>query len=224
MLPSNLLYVCSTDSDGSMSKGVSALERDANRQHFLAKLDISPDSAILVHLVYEGDDYCRYYTVSTVDGGEGIVRPPTLVSDALFTEDSNVALLLPIADCVGAVLYDPIQNVLGVAHLGRHNLVQRGGVRMIEYMEQMFGSRPADVSVQLSPAAGKLAYPMYDFNDRGLHDVSLEQLLSAGITENHITIDGRDTTTDPTLFSHSQFLKGEQEVDGRHAVLAMLKK
>jgi len=47
--------------------------------------------------------------------------------------------------------------------------------------------------------------------------------LAAGIDRNNIDIDSRDTTTDSTLFSHSEFLKGNRSTDGRQAVVCMMK-
>lgn len=220
---SDVLVAFSHAADGSMSKGVSEQERGANRQKFLSSHRITMQQTILVYLTYGGDDYRRYGTVDMSQAGDGITYPASLETDALFTKDKNLALLLPIADCIAAVVYDRTNHVLGLAHLGRHNLLQFGGKGVIEYMEREFGSSPSDVEVWMSPAAGKKNYPLYDFSLRSLHDVATEQLMSAGIQATNITVDTRDTTTDPGLFSHSEFKKGNRVVDGRQAVVCMMK-
>jgi len=143
--------------------------------------------------------------------------------DALFPQDRNLALLLPIADCIAAVLYDPILGALGLAHLGRHNLLQDGGAGIVAYMSDDFGSKPSDIRVWLSPAAGRGNYPLFDFDNRSLHEVALEQLLAAGITAANVITDPRDTTLDERLFSHSEYLKGKRVSDGRQAVMAVLR-
>jgi copper oxidase (laccase) domain-containing protein len=222
-MDSSVLVATSAIRDGSMSKAVDDDVRQNNRRRFLETLDIKLNQSILVHLKYEGDDYCRYYEVSTEQAGDGMVFDSSVVADALFTRSKRLALFLPVADCIGAVLYDSRQQILGLAHFGRHNLVQTGGSKVIDYMKTEFASNPAEIQVWLSPAAGREHYPMYDFNNRSLHEVALAQLEQAGVPNEKIVIDTTDTTMQSTLFSHSEFLKGNRKTDGRQAVVAMMR-
>lgn len=210
-------------SDGSMSVGVSDEQRQVNRSRFLGQNDIAASQTILVHLQYQGDDYRRYFTVSSDIAGDGIVSGSTIVADALFTHEKNLALLLPVADCVGVVLYDSRHQTVGLAHLGRHNLAQAGGTSIVQYMANDFGTNPSELTVLLSAAAGRQNYPLYDFDNRSLHEVAIEQLLAAGVPAANIEIDERDTTQDNSLFSHSEFLKGNQALDGRQAIVCMMR-
>ena len=194
-----------------------------NRSKFLRSYGMTPTQTILVHLTYDGEDYKRYFTVSSAVAGDGIVSPSTIVADALFTADKNTALLLPVADCIGAVLYDPTAQVIGLAHLGRHNLLQNGGAGVIDYMARDFGTDPTRLQVWLSPAAGREHYPLYDFDNRSLHEVAYAQLSSVGVSPENIIADTRDTTTDERLFSHSRFVAGGQSLDGRQAVVCMMR-
>jgi len=206
--------------DGSMGK--EAEDVFANRSRFLKSHSINPEQTVLVHLVYEGDDYCRYAEVATSDGGDGITRPPARVNDALFTRQPGVALFLPLADCVGVVLVDTKQQILGLSHMGRHNLERHGARRSVEYMVEQFGSKPSDITVYMSPAAGREHYPLFAFDHRSLHDVAAQQLIDVGILPKHMRIAEEDTTKHPDYFSHSQYLKGQQITDGRHALVAQL--
>lgn len=219
----DVLYTMSTEPDGSMSKAVDDEQRRQNRQKFLETQGIKLEQSVLVHLKYEGDDYCRYYEVSTEHAGDGMAFGSSIVADALFTRSKQLALFLPVADCIGAVLYDANRKVLGLAHFGRHNLVQTGGTKVIEFMNQEFGSNPADIQVWLSAAASRESYPMHDFNNRSLHEVTLSQLEAAGVSVANVEIDTRDTTKDISFFSHSEFLKGNRDSDGRQAVVAMMR-
>ena len=219
----SLLIAYSISKDGSMSAGVSDAERLRNRTRFLQTNGVSADQTALVHLSYESEDFRRYFTVSSDQAGDGIVYPSSLIADALFTTNKNLALFLPIADCIAAVLYDPTHQVIGVAHLGRHNLVQSGGAAIVDYMAADFGTDPTDIQVWLSPAAGRQNYPLHDFDNRSLHEVANEQLMAGGVKLDAITIDQRDTTQDTSLFSHSEFLKGNRQSDGRQAVVAMMR-
>ena len=88
-------------------------------------------------------------------------------------------------------------------------------------MIEQFGSRPEDLFVTLSPSAGQENYPLFDFDNRSLQDVAIEQLMSASITREHITFSAIDTTLDRNYFSHSRYLKGNRETDGRFAIAAI---
>lgn len=222
-MDSHVLVAVSSIADGSMSHAVDDETRLKNRSRFLAQYSLSASQAVLVHLSYDTNNFRRYYTITNDQAGDGITYPSSIVADALFTQSKNVALLLPIADCIGVVVYDPTHQALGLAHLGRHNLLQSGGTGIIAHMVDEFGSRPADLRLWLSPAAGRENYPLYDFDNRSLHEVALEQLLAAGVGSEQVTIDSRDTTIDQTFFSHSEFLKDNRSLDGRQAVIAIMK-
>jgi len=222
-MDNSVLIAMSSLHDGSMSKSVDDETRMGNRRRFLQSHEVSLERSVLVHLKYEGDDYCRYYEVSSEHAGDGMAFESSIVADALFTRSKQAALFLPVADCIGAVLYDARQQVLGLAHLGRHNLVQQGGTKAVQFMAAEFGSDPKDIKVWFSPAAGRENYPLHDFNNRCMYEVALEQVVQGGVSNENVEIDGTDTTTDPNLFSHSQFLKGNRKTDGRQAVIAMIR-
>ncbi|MDB5177285.1 MAG: Protein of hypothetical function [Candidatus Saccharibacteria bacterium] len=213
----------STVADGSMKAPDRNFETVLEtRTAFLQKNNVQPNDTTLVHITYDSDDFCRYQTLNDSDKGDGMTRPSTIIADALVVSNPGHALFLPLADCVGAVIHDPTKNILMVSHLGRHNLEQFGGTKCIEYMVKNHGVNPADLTVWLSPAAGIENYPLYSFDNRSLHDVSIEQLAAAGIPAQNITASPIDSAADLNYFSHSQFLKGNRETDGRFVVVAQL--
>lgn len=219
----NVLIGVSSVADGTMSAGGTPEQQLSNRSAYLRSLGLSAEQSILVKLTYDSDDYKRYFSVATEHAGDGIAFGSSITSDALFTRSKNLALMLPIADCVGAVLYDAANQAFGLAHLGRHNLLQQGGTGIVEFMIDEFGTDPSNLAVWLSPAAGRQHYPLHDFDNRSLHEVSMEQLAAAGVSMENIQVDSRDTTTDQSLFSHSAYLKGNRAMDGRQAVVAMMR-
>lgn len=219
----NLLIATSTVADGSMKSP------DQNyatvlpaRTAFLSKSTIVPKDVTLVQVTYRGDDYCRYATLAEQQKGDGITYPSSIESDALVVTQPGHALFLPLADCVGAAIHDTKQDILMLSHLGRHNLEQFGGARCIGYLMQHHHSQLADLAVWLSPAAGKASYPLYAFENRSLHDVAIEQLTNAGVSIDKIAASPIDSATDEHYFSHSQYLKGLRQSDGRFAVVAMM--
>jgi len=219
-----VVIINSTLLDGSMQSIHSGNLAQANqsRTDFLNKNGIQPEATTLVRLKYEGDDYCRYATIDDTFKGDGIVRESTVVNDALVVTRPQHALFLPLADCIGAVLHDPVKNILMVSHLGRHNLEQYGGTRSVEFLQEHHGVNPQDVTIWLSPAAGKSSYPLFEFNNRSLHEVAMEQFIRAGIRAENIDISPIDSSQDANYYSHSQFLKGRRDNDGRFAVVAFM--
>jgi copper oxidase (laccase) domain-containing protein len=220
----SLIYYVSTISDKSMKSP------DQNfatvlpaRRSFLQANDIDPADTTLVQVTYETDDFCRYVTLSDSDKGDGITRDATIEADALVVTKPNHALLLPLADCIGAVIHDSIKDILMISHLGRHNLVQNGGTKCINYLAEEYGCKPENLTIWLSPAAGKDTYPLFDFDDRSMHDVASEQLIAAGVLVQNITASPIDVATDEKYFSHSQFLKHNRASDGRFAIIAVLR-
>ena len=141
----------------------------------------------------------------------------------MATDSPELALFLPIADCVGAVLYDPTKKVLMLSHLGRHNLEQDGGQKSVEFMVKEFGVDPNNIITWLSPAAGAENYPMFSFNNRGMQDVTTEQLMKAGVKAESISASPIDTTTNQNYYSHSEFKKGNRPEDGRFAVVVKMR-
>jgi copper oxidase (laccase) domain-containing protein len=215
--------ITSTIADGSM-KSTNLPYRSIlpTRTAFLEKHALRPGDTTLVRLTYGGDNYTRYSIISDKDKGDGMTRDATIVADALVTTTPGHALFLPLADCIGAVIHDPKKNILMLSHLGRHNLEQFGGTKSIEFLVENFQCDPKDITVCLSPAARKDNYPLFAFDNRSMHDVATEQLLTGGIAVEHITSSSVDTTKDTTYFSHSEYLKGHRDTDGRFAVVAVM--
>ncbi len=194
---------------------------DSNRRQFLESEGASLEHSILVQLDYNSDDFCRYDVIDETAVGEGMTRDGR-IADGLATQAKNLALFLPLADCIGVVLYDPEHEALMLTHLGRHNLEQRGGEKSVKFMMAQFATNPSKLEVHFSPSAGKANYPVFRFGGQSLAEVALAQLGAAGVNRSNITLSPIDTTIDERYFSHSEFLKGDRPSDGRFAVVTWL--
>ena len=216
-------YYASKTIDGSMKSPDQSFQTVlAARSTFLRGNHIDPENTTLLHVTYENDNFCRYDIVLDHNKGDGIVRTTSIEADALVVTRPGHALLLPLADCVGSVIHDPTKNILMVSHLGRHNLEQFGGTRCIEYLTSKLNVNPHDLVIWLSPAAGQKNYPLHAFNNRGMHEVAIEQLIDGGVSPKNIQSSFIDTTTNLDYFSHSQFLKGNRDSDGRFCIVATM--
>lgn len=205
----------------NMDEQLSVLD---NRAKFLLKNKISPSNTSLVKISYDGDNYTRYLISGDENKGDSIIRESDIIADALVTTATNHALFLPLADCVGAVIYDETKNVLMLSHLGRHSLEQFGGVKSVEYLVKNFSVDPDNLTAWLSPAAGRENYPLSSFEGKSLQQAAKEQLASAGIRTSSVSASSIDTTKNNSYFSHSQFLNGERKEDGRFAIVAIIEK
>jgi copper oxidase (laccase) domain-containing protein len=196
-----------------------------NRINFLRHVDIDPTQATLIQVSYEDNvDFTRYHVVDDENLGEGILEHKSdLHADALIVTHPDHALFLPLADCIGAVIYDPVAKILMVSHLGRHSIEQQGAQKSIQYLIDEFGSEVKDLKIWLSPSVGGDSYPLRDFNDRSLQDVACGQFEQAGIGLEQIEVSDIDTAEDDNYFSHSEYLAGNQMTDGRFAIIAMMR-
>ena len=220
-----LLVAHSTVADGSMLNRENGRDPEVfeHRNKWLHSLGIDPASTYRICLTFgPNGNYCRYREVSPEDAPVNVYDADNEVADALVTTKPGTALFLPIADCIGTVLFDEEHSVLMLSHLGRHSLEQNGGVRSVQYLTEHYGTNPATLKVWLSAAIGKELYKIFALNNKGMKEVLYEQLAQAGVRFEYITDTNHDTGTHPDYYSHSEFLKGNKAESGRHAIVAMI--
>ncbi len=218
-----IIAALSSKQDGNMKFGI-AMDADTlqNRKDFLRKAGIDMAHTTLVRITYDTDDFAKYRIVTHKDKHRGMEPVQEVdVADALVVDQPSHALFLPLADCVGMILYDTKHHVLMVSHVGRHSAESEGAKRSVEYLARHHQTQPGDIKVWLSPAVGKASYPLHAFGGQSLHEVITSQLDTVGIKADHIEISLIDTATSENYYSHSEFLKGNDE-PGRFAIVAMM--
>lgn len=226
----NIIVAISTVKDGSMYNRRDYFDKSVihNREVFLGTHGITMDQTTRISVYADGraedatEDFCRYREVTSADKGAGMRDGKIQNIDALVTTEVGHCIMLPVADCTGTVIYDPVKRVLMVSHLGRHSLAQEGGKKSVQYLVDHYGSTPADLLVWLTPAPGKDVFPIWALDNQGAKEATFEQLLSAGIKQENITDNPADTTKDQNYFSYSEFLKGNRDEDGDYAIIAMM--
>ncbi len=183
----------------------------SNRINFLQKQKLELDSSALVYVNYDRDSFTDFGWLDKGWAGRGMIAgKDSETYDAVATRERELGLFLPLADCLGAVIYDVANHILCVAHLGRHSTEQFGAKKVIEWLENSRNIDPKNLYIWISPSAGSDNYPMFRFNNRSLRDVNIEQFISAGVMERNISGDPVDTTKDPNFFSHSQGDRNER--------------
>jgi copper oxidase (laccase) domain-containing protein len=211
----------SSKSDGNMKFGVgSEAEVENNRRQFLREAGLDISRTTLVSITYDTDDFAKYRIVAEDEKQAGMIAGTSVAyADALVTTRPNHALFLPLADCVGVIIYDPRHQVLMVSHIGRHSAEIDGARRSIKYLKDQFDSDAAKLKIWLSPGVGKATYPLHRFGGKGLQEVIMSQLTMAGVLEENIEKSDIDTASSENYYSHSEYLKGNDDY-GRFAIVA----
>lgn len=71
--------------------------------------------------------------------------------DALITSQTQIALVIQVADCGPVYFYDPRQRAIGLAHSGRRGTEVNVAGATIRAMHKHLGSDPANLVVFLGP-------------------------------------------------------------------------
>ena len=214
----------SSKADGNMKFGIGDdAEVEANRRKFLQAAGLDIERTTLVSITYDTEDFAKYRIVTEAEKATGMVEKSGAVhADALVTDQPGHALFLPLADCVGVILYDPEHRVLMVSHIGRHSAEIDGARRSVKYLKDNFAVKPELLKVWLSPGVGKATYPLHRFGGRGLQEVIMSQLEMAGVKVGSIQKSDIDTAASENYYSHSQYLKGNDDY-GRFAIVAEMR-
>jgi len=219
-----VLVAVSDKSDGDMSITSSDLKSSYKSQfEFLNRYAITVQQTTRINLSYETNNFCRYAIIDEDFKGLGMAPSSNIPTyDGLVVTRPNHALFLLLADCIGAVIFDPENQVMMLSHLGRHSLEQDGFIQSVEFLKTHFKSKPTRLKVWLSPAAGKDMYPIYNLKGKGLKEVIFEQIYKSGVMISNVKDNQSETTTDPNYFSHTMYVNGQQDADGRQVMIAMM--
>ncbi len=234
--PSDLLVAVSSKDDGTMLdriRGRHVAEVLENRRQFCDQIGVTYDDVVYQVISYDqGQTFDSIAEVTEADtvkyNSEGIF------ADALYTEAAGVGLLLPVADCIATVIYDPKRRALMLAHLGRHSTVAQLMTRAIQYFVER-GSQAKDLQIWMSPSITQKNYRMEYFDHTSdvkwhnfcrqtadgiyldMQGFNRSLAVQAGVSGNNIFISPIDTADDPHYFSHTI-----GDTDGRFAVVAVM--
>lgn len=117
---------------------------------------------IYERLEVEGERACTVWQVHSADVVLAETRAPgrqwLARADGMVTNRVGVPLTMRFADCVPILFYDPVQQVIGIAHAGWRGTVGHVGANTVRTMEIAYGSRPADIQAAIGPSIGPEHY------------------------------------------------------------------
>ena len=173
------------------------------------KIGVAPTHIIVPHQVHGttirqvGEELLSLSPVSRRMILEGV--------DALTTNVCGICIGVSTADCIPVLVYDPIHHASAAIHAGWRGTVQRITQLTIQAMCQSFGSNPLSLLAVIGPGISLQAFEVGDevyevFASAGFHmpgistrkdkwhidlpECNRQQLIEAGLAEEHITNTG----------------------------------
>jgi len=136
-------------------------------------------------------------------------------ADALITNVPGIRLLIQTADCQAVMLVDPQVRVVANVHSGWRGSVADIIGKTVARMVTEFGCRPGDMHAAIGPSLGPCCAEFVNYKQEiprqwwsfrvGPHHfdfwrISRHQLVSAGLSDDHVTTPGLCTRCNPGLF------------------------
>lgn len=151
--------------------------------------------------------------------------------DAFVTDKPGIAIGVRTADCVPVLLFDGKKKAIAAIHAGWKGTVQRITQKTIVFLQQKYGTDPADIKAVIGPSISPDSFQVGEevvrfFKEQGFpldriwffnegvgdspmfhgHHIDLWKanawlLEQSGVDISHILFAGIDTYTDPSFFS-----------------------
>ena len=163
----------------------------------------------------------RKISLTQVHGNKIIIAnqstPDKVAADGLITTDPNLILIIHTADCFPVFLSDPVNQVVGLLHIGWRGADTGIHRQALKLMSHHCHSDPQDIIVRIGPGICARCYTFeekpqqswgkYVYQQQHLWHVDLagyisSQLLALGIAAQHIHDQNICTYEDPHFPSH----------------------
>ncbi|MCM8797765.1 MAG: peptidoglycan editing factor PgeF [Candidatus Omnitrophica bacterium] len=199
-----VISVFSERSDGNMSLNHGDVSMSLeNRNNFLGKFKINPAYLVCAKQVHSSNIVC----VRETDRGKGAFNYETAIeaTDALVTDQPQMALAVFTADCLPIFLYDQERSVIGLVHAGWRSTCEHIVKNTVKMMQDNFFINPKRLQVYFGPAIRSCCYEVEEKMNRyfsyGLQkrdgtyyldiiEVNKAQLFDAGIIKYNIIDSG----------------------------------
>ncbi len=190
-----------------------------NRRKFLEDIRIPVERAVFLD-VQHGN---KIIQATNSLAGVGFFSQETAIkADGIVTREKNLALIVLTADCIPAIFYDKKNEVLGLAHISRHNTQAGFSQAFVSFLKREYGTNFQELKVFFAPSIKKESYILPDYSQGfDLTGENVNQLLLKGIPEENMYVDPTNTARTFEFFSHYRSIRGGER-EGRFATAAML--
>lgn len=213
-----------------------------NRALLASYVGVDPSSFVYANQVHK-------LTPIRVDAkmkGRGTTTMDTALPfcDAMYTNQTELALAIFVADCLPILIYDPKNQAVALVHAGWRGVIGELPRITLTHMNGDYGTRGEDCYVYIGPSIGPSSFEVSsDLSEQfsaayGTDVVSyikregaqektphvnlplcvIRSLSTVGVKRNHITVSPSDTLTNKDFFSYRR----ESGQTGRIAIFAKL--
>lgn len=96
--------------------------------------------------------------VVRVRAGDDPSAVATVEADAVLTDAANLAVGIFVADCIPALIVDPLTGAIAAAHAGWRGTAAGVLPAVVRALRENFGARPENLLVALGPAIGPCCF------------------------------------------------------------------
>ncbi|MEN4013236.1 MAG: peptidoglycan editing factor PgeF [Bellilinea sp.] len=118
----------------------------ANRQRIFTAMRLDVESIFDVWQVHSDD--------IIIANAPRPLNQPHEKADAILTQCPDVSLFMRFADCVPILLYDPVDQVVGLVHAGWMGTVNKIAMKTIKVMQENLGCHPENIFAGIGPSIG----------------------------------------------------------------------
>lgn len=155
-------------------------------------------------------------------------------ADALFTRVKNLGIAVTHADCQAAIFYDPVNEVIAVAHAGYKGLGLNIYKNTIDALKKFVKTNPQDLLVCISPSLGpdhaeyinyktELPESFWEYQVKPKHfdfwTIGKNQLMDEGVQEKNIEL----VKTCTFCESKDYYSHRREKKTGRHATIVAMR-
>lgn len=116
----------------------------------------SKDMFVTINQVH-GDDV--FIIDRSIENAAGLIKTAAQTrGDAIITNQRHVGIGVVTADCVPALIYDPVQSVIAAVHAGWKGTIKGILSKVICQMAYRFNCNVEDIKVGIGPAIGACCY------------------------------------------------------------------
>jgi polyphenol oxidase len=83
-----------------------------------------------------------------------LLEHPSAKADILLTDKPEVSLFMRFGDCTPLFFYDPVKQVIGMAHAGWMGTVRNVAGAAVQAMHERYGCTPENILTAIGPAIG----------------------------------------------------------------------
>lgn len=137
-----IIHGISKRADGNMKNDWSDKSTaQKNRNQFLGKLKINPSSIVCPQIVHGAQ---------IALAGKSDIGKTIKGADGLITGQNEVFLMVTVADCFPIFIYDPLNKIIGLAHVGWRGIIDQIVVSIVGKIQNQ-GADTSNLIVGLGP-------------------------------------------------------------------------